>query len=66
MAATSSKLKMEKVTYVCCTCGSEDVLVDGWAVWNKKSQQWELSGTLDASSCNTCGEWCKLDAKPIH
>ena len=62
----TSTLKKKKVTYVCSTCGSEDVLVDAWAGWNKATQRWELRGMLDGASCETCGEWCKLDEKPIR
>ena len=65
MPPISSTKKIERVAFVCRTCGSEDVFADAWASWDKVGQRWELASTYDAAYCNRCGEECKLDSKTI-
>jgi hypothetical protein len=45
---------------VCNTCGSEEVLVDAWAAWDKGNQRWELSSTFDAAFCTACDGECTV------
>lgn len=46
---------------VCKECGSDDVLLDAYARWNAKTQQYELAQVLDSGHfCNTCGQACKV------
>lgn len=42
-------------TYVCSTCGSDDVSRDALAVWSVVDQQWELRTELDNANCERCG-----------
>jgi hypothetical protein len=56
MSASKSKGKSEKAVFVCDTCGSEDVVVDAWAYWEKKNRRWRLANTYDASHRNNCDE----------
>jgi hypothetical protein len=65
MAATSSTLK-KKVIYVCSTCGSEEVLLDAWASWNKDAQRWELANTFDAAYCAECEGECSVVTKAAN
>ena len=45
---------MPKVKMVCTTCGSDDVVRDAWAAWDKDTQAWELHSIYDNAFCNTC------------
>ena len=40
---------------ICAACGSEDVRRDADAVWNKKTQEWELCAVYDNATCEECG-----------
>ena len=42
------------VTYVCNTCGSDDVSRDAWAEWDVKSQDWVLRTAFDYAHCHRC------------
>ena len=42
------------VMYVCKECRSMDVKRDAWAVWDIKTQAWELLSTYDTAYCNAC------------
>lgn len=55
----------KQVVFVCNTCGSEDVVVDAWAAWDKEYQKWELANTFDASHCNSCDRERSIRAIPI-
>lgn len=39
---------------VCAACGSEDVLRDAYAVWNREKGEWVLLDTYDSYDCNEC------------
>lgn len=43
-----------KIKQTCDRCGSEDVGVDAWAVWDVENQRWEVSTTYDSAWCNAC------------
>ncbi len=43
-----------RVTYVCAACGSEDVMKDAWAVWDKDDQLWDIGSIQDHAYCNAC------------
>lgn len=55
----------EYVTYVCRTCGSEDVSQDAWADWNPATSQMELRSSFDDSHCHQCEESTKTDELKI-
>jgi hypothetical protein len=42
------------VTYVCSTCGSDDVSRDAWAEWSLREQQWVLRTEFDDAHCHRC------------
>ena len=57
---------MNKYTYVCTTCGSDQVLLDAWARWTTDTQEWELSSTFDSAYCEKCGGECRIEQQPIE
>jgi hypothetical protein len=44
----------EQKKATCEECGSEEVALDAWAVWNVAEQKWELGATFDFAHCDTC------------
>ena len=46
--------QVERITIVCCDCGSDDVLRDAWAAWDVERQEWTLSQVFDDGFCNRC------------
>ena len=66
MSTASSTRKKKKIAYVCDFCGSEEVLVDAWAQWDKDSQRWELFNTFDAAFCAECDGECSVAARETH
>lgn len=48
------------VTYICRTCGSDDVSRDALAVWSVPEQKWELRTEFDNANCERCGCESKL------
>jgi hypothetical protein len=42
------------VTYVCSTCGGDDVSRDAWADWSVPEQQWVLRTAFDDAHCHRC------------
>lgn len=40
---------------VCAHCGSDSIVRDAAVRWDIESQQWEVSGIYDCSSCDLCG-----------
>ncbi|MEJ8560025.1 DUF3768 domain-containing protein [Yoonia sp. GPGPB17] len=49
---------------VCRACGSEHVVCDAWACFNRESGLWELENVYDDAHCHTCEEATKLDWIP--
>jgi DNA-directed RNA polymerase subunit RPC12/RpoP len=45
---------MDKYTYVCTECGSDNVVSDAWASWNPETMNWELETIHDESYCRDC------------
>ena len=53
---------MPRIKIVCRECGSEDVLSDAYAAWNRRAQRWELVDTFDKGAhCNACDGETRLD-----
>ncbi len=48
------------VTYICGTCGSDDVSRDALAAWSVADQRWELKTEFDNANCERCGEETRL------
>lgn len=40
----------------CPKCGDDDICRDATALWNARSNRWELAGTMDGFTCEACGE----------
>jgi hypothetical protein len=57
--------RLTRVKMVCGTCGSENVLADAYASWNKKSQEWEVQNTFyKGGYCEDCDGETKVESKP--
>jgi len=41
----------------CPTCGSEAILRDAYASWDKDQQKWVLHSYYDETLCDGCGEF---------
>ena len=50
----------------CRSCGSENVVCDAWAKWNRTAQEWELDQTFDDTFCRDCDENQKVEWKRIE
>lgn len=51
-----------KIKKVCTYCGSTDILVDSWVVWNECTQEFDIENIFDYAYCNECqGETKILD-----
>jgi hypothetical protein len=46
----------QKIRVVCSVCGSLNVTRDALARWSEPEQKWEVSGELDNTDCDDCGE----------
>lgn len=41
---------------VCSECGSDDIVADAFAQWDKEQQRWTVAAIMDSGhSCNACG-----------
>jgi hypothetical protein len=65
MTSTARTAERPKVRMVCNTCGSEDVLLDAWAEWDKAKQRWRLSEIFTAAVCGNCDGECSISEKPL-
>jgi len=54
------------LTIHCGTCGSEDVMREGWATWNAELQVWESADMQDHAWCNACVGETKLMERAIR
>jgi len=45
----------EKLWVVCAKCGSDEVLFDALAEWDKEAQKFVLRRLLDHAECEDCG-----------
>lgn len=45
---------MSKLKVTCDNCGSENVRLDAFAMWDKAKQDWVLDSTYDTSWCIDC------------
>lgn len=50
---------------VCRTCGSENVVCDAWARWDRVTQAWKLDQTFDDTFCHDCDTTQKVEWKTI-
>jgi len=53
-----------KISMVCRTCGSTNVMRDAWAVWDCETQEWTLGNVFDAAQCDDCDGETSLDEVP--
>jgi|2_EtaG_2_1085320.scaffolds.fasta_scaffold354327_1 hypothetical protein len=55
------------VTKVCRYCGSENVLADAYAQWNKEDQEWEVRTVYDKGHyCDDCDGETSIKDKIIE
>lgn len=60
----------KKQACVCADCGSEDVLVNAYATWDKDNQRFEVQNTFEKGGwCNTCDKevivsWVDIAEEP--
>lgn len=52
------------VTYVCETCGSDDVSRDAWADWSAEKQEWVLRTEFDYAHCHRCD--CETNMEEVE
>ena len=45
---------MKKLNMICQICGSENVVKDALAEWDKEKQNWVLRAVLDNTNCEDC------------
>ena len=53
------------VSYVCGTCGSDDVSRDAWAEWSVAEQRWVLRTEFDDAYCHRCDGETSLIEVPL-
>ena len=46
----------KRVTYVCDSCGSTNVISDASTKWDVATQQWIIVGHYDSAECVDCEE----------
>lgn len=56
---------------VCADCGSERVVTDAWACWNREAGLWELEQHFDRAHCHRCEaetrlKWIRPKEPPNH
>lgn len=54
---------------ICADCGSERVVTDAWACWNREAGLWELETHFDDAYCHACEAdtrllWIRPDEPP--
>ena len=52
-------------TYVCSSCGSDNVRLDAWAAWSVETQSWKLATTMQHAFCNDCDGDTQLREQPV-
>ena len=53
-----------KIRKACSVCGSEDVKMDAWVVWNYDKQEWEIDNLFGGNCwCESCGGGCNVEDK---
>ena len=56
----------QRITMVCATCGSEDVLADAFAEWDALNQCWSVQCVMDKGHyCNACDAECRIEERPL-
>jgi len=58
---------LPRVKMTCKTCGSEDVIGDAYAAWDKHAQRWEISGDVfdKGAYCNACDGETRIVETPL-
>lgn len=55
----------KKVRMKCSRCGSTRVVRDAAAVWNEKTQEWEMTTVFDHADCDECDSETTIIEEPI-
>ena len=55
-----------RLTPVCSSCQSDDILATATVQWSNESQEWELANTFDQPAhCNRCNSACEIRWLPL-
>lgn len=57
---------MPAIKIVCCECGSDDILRDAFAEWDRENQCWELQNVFDNFWCNGCEQTVSTEEAPLE
>jgi hypothetical protein len=56
-----------RLTPVCATCRSDDIISHATVQWSNESQEWELASTFDRPTrCNNCNAACGITWLPLN
>jgi hypothetical protein len=59
--------RSKRVTPVCSSCHSDDIISHATAQWSNESQEWELANTFDQPAhCNQCNSPRSVHWVPIN
>lgn len=54
-----------RLIMVCVECGSNQVIRDAWAVWDRERQQWKLGGLHESEFCSCCDQPTETEELPL-
>ena len=57
---------MTRFKWTCDTCGSEDLVSDAVAVWDKEKQEWVMQDVCEFTYCGECEEECRCSEEEIE
>ena len=56
-----------RLTPVCSSCQSDDIIASATVQWSNESQEWELANTFDRPThCNNCKGACEIVWRPLN
>jgi hypothetical protein len=56
-----------RLTPVCSSCQSDDIVASATVQWSNESQEWELANTFDRPThCNSCKGACEIIWRPLN
>ena len=63
----SAAKKTQRITYICSSCGSYDVVVDAWAEWDVANQRWRAAEIFESTAyCRKCDGECSIRESPVR
>jgi hypothetical protein len=56
-----------RITPVCSTCRSDDIVSQATVQWSNEAQEWQLADTFEQPAyCNGCNKPCALTWMPLN